>query len=39
VIGDGERAMDVFEHPYAYAAMRGLDVGVPSDANELAAAA
>ena len=39
VIGEGERAMDVFEHPYAYAARRGLDVGVPSGATELAAAA
>ena len=29
VLGEGEKPMDVFEHPYAYAAYRGLDIGVP----------
>lgn len=24
-VGDGERALDVFHHPYAYAAWRGID--------------
>ena len=26
---DGEKPMDVFEHPYAYAAYRGLELGEP----------
>jgi hypothetical protein len=39
VLGDGDRAMDVFHHPYAYAALRGLDVGLPSGKAELAATA
>jgi hypothetical protein len=30
VLGEGDRPLDVFRHPYAYAAMRGLDVGQPS---------
>ncbi len=25
VVGEGERALDVFHHPYAYAAFRGVD--------------
>ena len=33
----GERALDVFHHPYAYAAARGIDTS--SAANALAAAA
>jgi hypothetical protein len=24
-VSDGERALDVFHHPYAYAALRGID--------------
>jgi hypothetical protein len=24
-VRDGERALDVFHHPYAYAALRGID--------------
>jgi hypothetical protein len=31
VLGDGDRPLDVFEHPYAYAALRGLDVGSTRD--------
>jgi hypothetical protein len=27
VLGDGEKPLDVFEHPYAYAAYRGLELG------------
>jgi hypothetical protein len=30
VLGDGDRPLDVFHHPYAYAALRGLDVGQPT---------
>ncbi len=26
---DGERAMDVFHHPYAYAAWHGIETSVP----------
>jgi hypothetical protein len=26
-VRDGERALDVFHHPYAYAASRGVDTG------------
>jgi hypothetical protein len=29
VLEPDERALDVFHHPYAYAATRGLDVGRP----------
>lgn len=29
VLEPDERALDVFHHPYAYAAVRGLDVGRP----------
>jgi len=24
-VGEGERALDVFHHPYAYAALRGIE--------------
>ena len=34
-VRDGERALDVFHHPYAYAAWRGIDTR--SDAVEVAA--
>lgn len=37
VLDESDRAMDVFHHPYAYAALRGLEVGVPSDLPELTA--
>jgi hypothetical protein len=39
VLGDGDRPLDVFRHPYAYAALRGLDVGHPPSASELVPAA
>ncbi len=35
VLGDGDRPLDVFHHPYAYAALRGLDVGQPTGDSEL----
>jgi hypothetical protein len=35
VLGEGDRPLDVFRHPYAYAALRGLDVGQPPSAFEL----
>ena len=38
-LGENDRAMDVFHHPYAYAAHRGLDFQLPSREPELAAAA
>ena len=38
VLGDDDRPMDVFDHPYAHAAHRGLDYRVPSRDYELAAA-
>ncbi|MDQ3889627.1 MAG: hypothetical protein M3312_03635 [Actinomycetota bacterium] len=28
-ISDGENALDVFHHPYAYAASRGIEYAVP----------
>jgi hypothetical protein len=34
-VRDGERALDVFHHPYAYAGWRGIDTGL--DAVDLAA--
>jgi hypothetical protein len=34
-VREGERALDVFHHPYAYAAWRGIDTR--SDAVEVAA--
>ena len=33
VLGEGDRPLDVFQHPYAYAALRGLDVGSASDSE------
>jgi hypothetical protein len=39
VLGSRDRALDVFEHPYAYAAHRGLDYLVPSRNAEYAVAA
>ncbi|HET9287034.1 MAG TPA: hypothetical protein VFO26_05705 [Gaiella sp.] len=38
VLDDGESAMDVFHHPYAHAARRGLDYHLRSGEYELAAA-
>jgi hypothetical protein len=38
-LGDADRALDVFHHPYAYAAHRGVDLRLPSREPELAAAA
>jgi hypothetical protein len=29
-VRDGERALDVFHHPYAYAASHGVDTGATS---------
>jgi hypothetical protein len=33
VLGDGDRPLDVFQHPYAYAALRGLDIGSTRDSE------
>jgi hypothetical protein len=30
LVGDGDRALDVFHHPYAYAASQGVDTGASS---------
>jgi hypothetical protein len=30
VLEDGDRALDVFEHPFAYAAHRGVSFGAPA---------
>jgi hypothetical protein len=30
VLGDGDDALDVFHHPYAYAALRGVDYELPA---------
>jgi hypothetical protein len=38
VLGDDDSPMDVFHHPYAHAAQRGLDSHLPSRDYELAAA-
>ena len=35
VLGDGDRPLDVFNHPYAYATLRGLDVGQPTRDSDL----
>ena len=35
VLGEGDRPLDVYHHPYAYAALRGLDVGKPTRNSEL----
>jgi hypothetical protein len=34
LVRDGERALDVFHHPYAYAASHGVDTGATSGALE-----
>jgi hypothetical protein len=39
VLGEADPALDVFHHPYAYAAARGMDVGQPSRDSELVPAA
>ena len=39
VLEDGDRALDVFHHPYAHAARRGLDVGLHTAEPDLAPAA
>lgn len=36
VLGDDDRALDVFDHPYAHAAHRGLEFRLPSRQRELA---
>ena len=33
VVGDGENALDVFNHPYAYAAFRGVDYRLNREAG------
>lgn len=38
VLGESDDAMDVFHHPYAYAAYRGVEVGVASPDPELVVA-
>ena len=38
VLGEGDRPLDVFQHPYAYAALRGLDVGSMRDSELVSAA-
>ena len=38
VLGEGDRPLDVFQHPYAYAALRGLDVGSTRDSELVSAA-
>lgn len=37
-VGEGERALDVFHHPYAYAAWHGIEP-YPDDASETSCAA
>jgi hypothetical protein len=32
-VRDGERALDVFHHPFAYAALRGIDTDLRSDSE------
>jgi hypothetical protein len=39
VLGEGDRAMDVFHHPYAYAARRGMAPHVHLRETDLAPAA
>jgi len=34
LVDEADRALDVFHHPYAYAAHRGLDFQVPSRERE-----
>jgi hypothetical protein len=38
VLDDRDDALDVFHHPYAYAAYRGLDFGATAREDELVAA-
>src|SRR5438270_4331631 len=38
-LGERDRPLDVFEHPYAYAAYRGLEVGAGAREAVFAAAA
>ena len=38
VLDERDDALDVFNHPYAYAAQRGLDFGLPTRDDELIAA-
>ncbi len=38
VLGERDNAMDVFDHPYAYAAHRGLEFGVATRDEELVTA-
>jgi hypothetical protein len=38
VLGAGDSALDVFRHPYAYAALRGLEYGSRVSDDELALA-
>ena len=38
-VDERDRALDVFEHPYAYAANRGLDFQLPARTTERALAA
>jgi len=38
VLDERDNALDVFNHPYAYAAYRGLEFGVVSREDELVAA-
>jgi hypothetical protein len=38
LVADGERPLDVFHHPYAYAAWRGIDTRVMQDEETLSAA-
>jgi len=39
VLSDCDNALDVFHHPYAYAAHRGVDYGVPTREHDFAVAA
>jgi hypothetical protein len=38
VLGEGDRPLDVFHHPYAYAALRGLEIGSTRDSELVPAA-
>jgi len=38
VLGEGDQPLDVFQHPYAYAALRGLDVDSTRDSELVPAA-
>jgi hypothetical protein len=39
VLGDGDNGLDVFHHPYAYAAHRGVDYCTPTRRQDVAVAA